>query len=110
MHLRQMKVQGDILFVPVPALPANLEALPPVGNRYVFAEGEVTGHTHSAPTTGLLAYRDGATTYATVDELVGEGVAVTHQEHDPVVLEPGAWLIRRQVEWTDLNEPIQVAD
>jgi predicted Zn-dependent protease len=106
-----MKVQGDILFVPVNGVPAGLPRLTPIAGRYVFAEGEVTGHTHSARGgAGITAYRDGMTTFATVDELVGEGVAVEHQEHEAIVLEPGAWEIKRQVEWTDANEPVYVGD
>ena len=33
-----------------------------------------------------------------------------HEEHDVVVLEPGEWVVLRQAEWSDDDEPIQVRD
>lgn len=40
--------QGDVLLVPVKALPKNCKAMQPEnGRRFVLAHGEVTGHAHA---------------------------------------------------------------
>lgn len=40
--------QGDVLLVPVKALPAGCKAMQPEnGRRFVLAHGEVTGHAHA---------------------------------------------------------------
>ena len=105
-----MQVQGDILFVPIKSVPKGLSPTQAQAGRHIFALGEVTGHSHSvAATKGLQVYRQGETTYCTIEELTG-GVEVEHQEHGPITLDPGAWEIKRQVEWTDANEPIYVGD
>lgn len=106
--------QGDVVFVPVSALPGSLVPVPPMDGRLIFAYGEVTGHHHSIPAAegvalleapGLLPHR-----YLTIAELIGE-VGVEHQEHGTVRLPPGTYEVRRQREATDNDEEwVNVAD
>jgi hypothetical protein len=37
-------------------------------------------------------------------------VSLKHEEHSTIPLAPGLYRVRRQREWTDEQEPIQVAD
>lgn len=106
--------QGDVFLIP-PTHPAyrkpvgQLRPVAPVKDRYVLAEGEVTGHSHSVPAaSATLSLDEGNVTYLTIRELT----EVRHQEHDPIALaptvEPYEVLIQR--EWSDALEPRQVAD
>ncbi len=102
--------QGDVVFVPILALPdIPMQAVPPVGERLIFAYGGVTGHHHSTPHRPGVALLEPVTPtpaghrYLTIEALIGE-VAVEHQEHRPVVLPPGRYEVRRQREATDNDE------
>ncbi len=105
-----MKRQGDILLVPVEKLPDGLTEVPREEGRIILAEGEETGHLHAieAPEVTFLA-KD-------LDEIEGRfleveaEVALTHPEHDTVTLEPGAYEVRRQREYTEAGGISVVAD
>ena len=59
--------------------------------------GEATGHAHAITDVA------NATVYTLADALfvdVAETVVVVHDEHDPVVLDPGVWFVPMQVEYT----------
>lgn len=85
--------QGDLLFVPIAAIPA---VATPVRDG-VIARGEVTGHAHrlqiSRGRTLLIAagvmYIRAMNRVATVD----------HEEHGPIALPPGNYEVRRQREY-----------
>lgn len=98
--------QGDILFLRVDGVPSEARSVAPVGNRFVLAEGEATGHAHTVPARGTALMEvpnEGGVTYLTVEELTG-GVEVSHQEHASVKLDPGTWKVIRQREYTDDDE------
>ena len=93
------KRQGDILFEKVDSV--NEAAI----GRYrssdgVIAKGETTGHTHKL-VGGELG--DGVI-------FAPEGAKVVHEEHDTVELEPGVWLIHRQIEYVGKGETQAVWD
>ena len=97
--IRSMKAQGDLLFIPVPSVPRQAKRrTESEQGRHILARGEATGHHHSVPVT-CPVLDEGGVTYLTVEELT----EVAHQEHAPVVLEPGAWRVQRQREfgWWD---------
>ena len=97
--------QGDILFLRVNGIPDAARSVAPVGNRFVLAEGEATGHAHTVPARGVALMEvpnEGGVTYLTVEELTG--VEVSHQEHASVKLDPGTWKVIRQREYTDDDE------
>lgn len=92
--------QGDILIIAVAAIPADAAPVAPTGGRHVLATGETTGHAHTiaaAPSTAYLAAPN-----REMYLLVKEGEALLrHEEHGPIVLPPGAYVVRRQREWTE---------
>jgi hypothetical protein len=97
--------QGDVLLVPVDSIPEG--ATPRQSSvRHVLAEGEATGHAHvirdrrARLATERIHRRWAApreTTYLVVN---GPGpVALTHEEHDTLVIPPGVYEVRRQREY-----------
>jgi hypothetical protein len=88
--------QGDVLLVKVDGLP--LEAVPEVltEDRIVLAYGEVTGHAHALSTTYAEAYGHDADRYV----VAKEGATLRHEEHNPIVLEPGVYRVVRQREYS----------
>ena len=121
-RMSQFRVrQGDVLVLGLAArvAVATLSAVPVDGRRTVLAYGEVTGHAHALPAAQ-------ATLYGMSDDLaqllgiaaqpgdrvldVREDTALTHEEHDTIPIPAGQYLVRRQREWTDADEPRQVAD
>jgi len=101
--------QGDVLIHPIGAA-RRAGPRPSENGRVVLAHGEVTGHSHD------VENGDVATQYEH-DEFAGTTVldvtaptVVVHQEHSPVPLAERAYEVRRAEEWTDSDEPRQVAD
>jgi hypothetical protein len=88
--------QGDVLLQPVDKPPDGLKE---ISGPIILAHGEVTGHAHviCLPDTERhkVRYWDGgAERYIQVLERV----TVTHEEHAPIVLEPGIYKQGFQVE------------
>lgn len=92
--------QGDILIIPIDTRPDGLTSQPrDVAGRLVLAEGEVTGHAHAIADPGAdLFGSDLEDRFLTV--LAEGGVTLRHEEHAPIVLPPGNYVVRRQREWT----------
>lgn len=97
--------------------------------RVILAYGEVTGHAHAITDKKVIHFdTDDAVEAANqllasigVDAMLSEhnapsflsvedAATVEHDEHAPIALEPGNYLAVRQREWSDAEEPIQVAD
>lgn len=96
--------QGDVLLHPS-NIPDGAVEVHNTGT-IVLAEGEATGHSHTLPRTGVREFvtKDGRRFVS-----VRRAVSVRHQEHGTLVLQPGTYEIRRQVEqWMD--EVRQVVD
>ena len=117
--------QGDILFIARDSLPEGVKPIAVANvDRHVLAHGEATGHTHSILANRARLYvadapgggsRGGMEPNVVgVLELLdpGRNAPVEHQEHPPLPLDGGnkLWEVRRQEEWTDEQEPRQVAD
>lgn len=90
--------QGDVLFFRIDSLPEGLTVKEGARPGFVtFAEGEVTGHHHSAvigkvggcDTDNITLYEKDGVLYCAV---AGE-TEVTHQEHRPVTLPPGNYRV-----------------
>jgi hypothetical protein len=108
---KQLLRQGDVLLVPVAQLPEAAVEVASEQGTIVLAEGEATGHAHVVPSCGarLLRWQErpatralggGGTAVATFLHVDGTApVAVTHEEHDPIPLEPGVYEVRRQREY-----------
>lgn len=98
--------QGDVLITPVATIPASAKPTT-TRKRLVVAEGEATGHCHAIDFTAkqMQTFRDGEQLYIRVLQ----PVVLTHQEHSAATIEPGDYMVVRQVE-TWLDEVRQVAD
>ena len=86
--------QGDVLLIPR-AAPEGAQLRG--GDSLVLARGEVTGHAHRL--LGPVAAWRGEDGRRYV--LVGEGVTITHEEHDPIPapVPPGWYEVRQQQTW-----------
>jgi hypothetical protein len=91
--------QGDVLLMPVDAIPGESRRATSEGTRLVLAEGEATGHAHVVLGGGRLylpgVERGASGTYLFVEE----PATLVHDEHDAIGLEPGAYEVRRQREY-----------
>ena len=84
--------QGDLLFVQQETRPtAGLAARP--GN--INVAGEATGHAHRLQAGTILEAPEG-TLYLEVTHTT----QVVHEEHGPITLGPGLWLVVRQREYS----------
>lgn len=90
-------------------------------NRVVVGLGEVTGHSHDVTplndgTSTLKVYADKAVDTVTEDDLammdklffeVTGNAVITHEEHDPIVLDEGKYLRINQVEVDPFTKELQ---
>lgn len=84
--------QGDLLFVRQEVRP---EAPLTTRQSNVIVEGETTGHAHRLTRGSILEAPDGAL-YLDVTQTT----QVLHEEHGPITLDPGLWLVMRQREYS----------
>ena len=97
--------QGDVLLQRIARLPTGVQVQS--HDVIVLAHGEVTGHAHTInDRTAQVGLDEGGVMFLTIEELT----EVRHQEHAPLIVTPGIYRVIRQREWTDADEPRQVAD
>jgi pyruvate/2-oxoglutarate dehydrogenase complex dihydrolipoamide acyltransferase (E2) component len=121
--------QGDVLIVMVAALAADARKREREKGRVVLAHGEVTGHAHAIERKDVVHY-DAPNAEQAAQQLLADagftfevtpvnapsfleiptGAEVLHEEHGTVVLPAGFAVAIRQREWTDADEPRQIAD
>lgn len=87
--------QGDVLIERVVTL-SNKPLQHQSPARILLAEGEATGHAHCLEAEKADWWKDGDTIGITVET----PATVTHQEHAPITLPPGSYLVRRQREYS----------
>ena len=105
-----MARQGDVLLERVDSMPDGLEEVPRDPSRgVVLALGESTNHAHAISDSGAILFRGKG---ANDDRFlrVLKPVSLRHEEHAPIDLPQGLYRVRRQIEWTDADEPRVVAD
>ncbi len=84
--------QGDLLFIRQDTRPAaDLTAR----QSNVILTGEATGHAHRLTAGTILEAPDGAL-YLDLPY----AAKVVHEEHNPITLDPGLWLVVRQREYS----------
>ena len=83
--------QGDVLLKQVNSLPSKVKQIERKGNRFVLAEGEMTGHIHEVEAEQFIE-SDGK------KFLVGQVSPLVHEEHDFLPPEPGIWQVGQVVE------------
>jgi hypothetical protein len=110
--------QGDVLLVPTDRdvvdgeAPASRREVKRVDGRLVLAEGEATGHAHVVHDGHARLERQEFGEQRRVWSNRGSGsrsrivlivecspVTLVHEEHEPLTLPPGSYLVRRQREY-----------
>jgi hypothetical protein len=90
--------QGDV-FIKAATIPVDAKPVKAVNRRYVLAEGEVTGHAHAlAATKGVEMYERDGTLYLRIT--ANKGAELKHEEHAPILLPIGDYVVRKQREYT----------
>ena len=88
--------QGDVAVVSVAGIPAAATKLRASKGRHVLAEGEVTGHAHAVSARDVEMFEAGGERFLQVNA----ETTIGHEEHAPITLQPGAYRIVHQVEYT----------
>ncbi len=101
--------QGDVLIIATSKIPKGLKPVDRENGRIVLAHGEVTGHCHAIDSNTALFLESDLAEMADRFLRVEEQVEVVHDEHDPITLPPGDYIVRRQREYSP-EEIRQVAD
>ena len=83
-------IQGDVLLFPVDRIPDGAQVQ--IGETHTLAYGERTGHSHVLDRAQLSTV--GTERYVEV----GEGAAIRHQDHGPVVVPAGLYRVIQQTE------------
>ncbi len=94
--------QGDLLFIPVDAIPKGAKPVARENGRLILALGETTGHSHSVLDADAELFATGTGDAADKWLRLGQsGIAtVLHQEHSPSVLTEPIYEVRRQNQHT----------
>jgi len=82
--------QGDVILLPVEEISG--QKLP----HLTLAEGEVTGHSHRISDGFAQLYEKYGHLYLKV---LSETATLTHEEHQPIELPQGSWMVRIQREY-----------
>lgn len=92
--------QGDVLIIPVEQIPAKAKRVEREQGRVILAHGEATGHAHAIfdADVELFETADAVDRWLRVQS--PQGAPVVHDEHAPIVLPKGDYLVRRQVEYS----------
>jgi hypothetical protein len=92
--------QGDILLIPIQALPERLVAVTRDDGRVVLAYGEATGHAHAIHARGAALFReDGSLPGGSMFLRLAEAAELRHEEHAPIALPSGLYRVVRQREY-----------
>jgi len=88
--------QGDVLLIPIKAIPTDAQAVARDRGRVILAYGEVTGHAHAImePTVTKLAH--GIAEYLDAPQ----GATLLHEEHETIEVPAGTYCIVHQREYT----------
>ncbi len=85
--------QGDVILLPVePGIATGNKRL----SHLTLAEGEVTGHKHRISDGQAELYKKEGTLYLKV---LSETATLTHEEHKPLQIPYGNWMVRIQREY-----------
>lgn len=101
----RMAAQGDVMFIKQPAsfrIPEGYKPIPAEKGKYIVAHSE-TGHHHTVLERGVAYFQDPNDAFTALME-VKEITEVKHEReyhtHEPLLLTPGIYQIRRQREYS----------
>lgn len=92
--------QGDVLIVPAEVKFAGLECVEREHDCAVLARGEATGHVHAIRDRRAALFRDPKLAALFMHVSGDAPVALEHDEHDTVMVPPGAYRVIRQREYS----------
>ena len=79
--------QGDVLLKIIKEIPKGATEVKRKNEAIVLAEGEATGHAHRIMDIDAMFFEKDGKFYLKNDK----AVTLTHEEHKPLVIEPGIW-------------------
>jgi hypothetical protein len=83
--------QGDVALERIAKLPKNLKPVKADPRGIVLAEGEVTGHHHRIALRPLVELLEGEEGRRFLVNNSKSAVELLHEEHNPIVIEPGIY-------------------
>lgn len=99
----KIAAQGDFLIMRVDRFPNNITAAKAEGDLHVIAHSE-TGHNHVMDATFVKAFKPRKPDIYTLFLQVDEPTPITHlrsfDTHEPIMVPPGIYQIKRQREYT----------
>jgi hypothetical protein len=95
--------QGDVLLMRVDKMPSKAATVKRMDGKLILAEGEVTGHAHTIKAKGARLFAVGGNDRFLV--VTGTDVALSHEEHAAITLEPGIFRVIRQREYMPSDRP-----
>jgi|SRR3990167_5393859 len=87
--MRQIQ-HGDVLIIEVDKLPAGCHDIERQDGRIIVMAGEATGHHHTITSTGCRLMQLNGQLYL---EITADQVTITHEEHKPLTIPTGIYLI-----------------
>ena len=92
--------QGDVLMECVDSIPMKAKTVKRENGRIVLARGESTGHAHVIDASDVVAMElDGALYLSVTGDVI-----VKHEEHKPVTLPVGDYVVRKVLEYDHFTE------
>lgn len=88
--------QGDVLIKPVDGIPAGAKRL----NHRTLADGEHTGHSHVTEAEDVELFEENGTLYMRAPT----GTTVRHEEHKPITVKPGTYVVSGVREFDHFKE------
>jgi len=92
--------QGDVILRPVRAIPAGAK----LRGDHHLAEGEVTGHYHEACGADVAVFEHEDQLYLDAPQ----ACRITHQEHHPVDVPAGSYIVSRVREYDHFAEEARI--
>ncbi len=88
--------QGDVFLVKATRIPKAAKSCTAKNGRFVLAEGESTGHAHTICELDGTLFIEGNRLFLKTEA----GCELLHQEHGPIVVDPGIYQVIRQREYS----------
>lgn len=94
--------QGDVLIKKAKEILdlSLLEKVEKDNDRIVLAYGEATGHAHAIKDNDSFLYSHKDKKESNLYLVVNNDVQLVHEEHSPIKIEKGKYVVRRQVQYT----------
>jgi hypothetical protein len=91
--------QGDVLVVPVDALPEELERVACENGTAILALGEATSHAHAIKSKRVALFRDRKLAAMFLQVSGDDPVILEHAEHGTIAIPAGHYRVVRQREY-----------